>query len=199
MRYDRRSPAHERHEDVGRSDPSRGVRTHCAGRRDRRHEPRKGLEGFAARGVAASARAARCRPGDGAPRRPPHPLPRRAERPGASGRLAWLLPHVLERALRKPGKTAEGSRVMSESHAITIEKVLPYGPEKIWRTLTSSEMVARWLMPNDLAAVVGPRFNFRTTPMGDWDGVIDCEVLEADPPRLLCYSWQGGSDTNPAY
>jgi uncharacterized protein YndB with AHSA1/START domain len=32
---------------------------------------------------------------------------------------------------------------MSESHAITIEKVLPYTAEKIWRTLTSSEMVAR--------------------------------------------------------
>jgi uncharacterized protein YndB with AHSA1/START domain len=87
---------------------------------------------------------------------------------------------------------------MSETHAITIEKVLPYGPEKIWRTLTASEMVARWLMPNDFAAVVGRRFNFRTKPMGDWDGVVDCEVLAADPPRLLRYSWKGGSDTNPA-
>jgi len=24
-------------------------------------------------------------------------------------------------------------------------------------------------------------------------------VLEADPPRLLRYSWKGGSDANPAY
>lgn len=88
---------------------------------------------------------------------------------------------------------------MSESHAITIEKVLPYTAEKIWRTLTSSEMLARWLMPNDFAAVVGHRFNFRTKPMGDWDGVVDCQVLEADPPRLLRYSWKGGSDSNPAY
>jgi uncharacterized protein YndB with AHSA1/START domain len=88
---------------------------------------------------------------------------------------------------------------MSKTHAITIEKVLPYTAEKIWRTLTSSEMLARWLMPNDFAAVVGHRFNFRTKPMGDWDGVVDCEVLEADPPRLLRYSWRGGSDSNPAY
>jgi uncharacterized protein YndB with AHSA1/START domain len=88
---------------------------------------------------------------------------------------------------------------MSETHAITIEKVLPYGPEKIWRTLTSSAMIARWLMPNDFVAEVGRRFNFRTKPMGDWDGVVDCEVLAADPPRLLRYSWKGGSDTNPAY
>jgi uncharacterized protein YndB with AHSA1/START domain len=88
---------------------------------------------------------------------------------------------------------------MSENHAITIEKVLPYTAEKIWRTLTSSDMVARWLMPNDFAAIVGHRFNFRTKPMGDWDGVVDCEVLAADPPRLLRYSWKGGSDANPAY
>jgi len=88
---------------------------------------------------------------------------------------------------------------MSETHAITIEKVLPYGPEKIWRTLTSSEMIARWLMPNDFAAIVGHRFNFRTKPIGDWDGVVHCEVLEADPPRLLSYSWKGGSDANPAF
>jgi uncharacterized protein YndB with AHSA1/START domain len=88
---------------------------------------------------------------------------------------------------------------MSENHAITIEKVLPYPPEKIWRTLTSSEAIAKWLMPNDFAAEVGHRFNFRTKPMGDWDGVVRCEVLEADPPRLLRYSWQGGSDANPAY
>ena len=88
---------------------------------------------------------------------------------------------------------------MSDTHAITIEKVLPYTADKIWRTLTSSAMIARWLMPNDFAAVVGHRFNFRTKPMGDWDGVVDCEVLEADPPRLLRYSWNGGSDANPAY
>lgn len=88
---------------------------------------------------------------------------------------------------------------MSDTHAITIEKVLPYRPEKIWRTLTSSEMVARWLMPNDFVAEVGRRFNFRTKPMGDWDGVVDCEVLAADPPLLLRYSWKGGSDANPAY
>ena len=88
---------------------------------------------------------------------------------------------------------------MSESHAITIEKVLPYTAEKIWRTLTSSAMIARWLMPNDFVAEVGHHFNFRTKPMGDWDGVVDCEVLAADPPRLLRYSWKGGSDANPAY
>ena len=88
---------------------------------------------------------------------------------------------------------------MRDTAAIVVEKVLPYPPEKIWHTLTQSELIARWLMPNDFTPLVGHRFNFRTKPMGDWDGVVDCEVLAADPPRLLRYSWKGGSDANPAY
>ncbi|WP_050421145.1 SRPBCC family protein [Bradyrhizobium tropiciagri] len=88
---------------------------------------------------------------------------------------------------------------MSETHAITVEKVLPYAADRIWRTLTTSELLMKWLMPNDFQPSVGHRFNFRTKPMGDWDGVVHCEVLDCDPPRLLRYSWKGGADTNPDY
>jgi uncharacterized protein YndB with AHSA1/START domain len=88
---------------------------------------------------------------------------------------------------------------MSETRAITVEKLLPHAPEKIWHTLTMSELIGKWLMPNDFAPQVGRRFTFRTKPMGDWDGVVHCEVLDCDPPRLLRYSWKGGSDSNPAY
>ena len=88
---------------------------------------------------------------------------------------------------------------MGETHAITVEKVLPYAADKIWRTLTTSDLLMKWLMPNDFVAAVGHRFNFRTKPMGDWDGVVHCEVLDCDPPRLLRYSWKGGADTNPEY
>jgi uncharacterized protein YndB with AHSA1/START domain len=88
---------------------------------------------------------------------------------------------------------------MSETRAIVIEKVLPYAPEKIWRTLTRSELIARWLMPNDFEPVVGHRFTFKTKPMGGWDGIVHCEILESEPPRLLRYSWTGGSDSNPNY
>lgn len=88
---------------------------------------------------------------------------------------------------------------MSETHAITIEKVLPYPPERIWRTLTKSELIAKWLMPNDFEPVVGYRFTFQTKPMGDWDGTVHCQVLQCDPPHLLRYSWKGGSDSNPDY
>lgn len=86
---------------------------------------------------------------------------------------------------------------MSETHAIVVEKILPYAPEKIWHTLTQGERIAKWLMPNDFEARLGHRFTFRTKPMGDWDGVVHCEVLQCDPPHLLRYSWKGGTDSNP--
>jgi uncharacterized protein YndB with AHSA1/START domain len=91
---------------------------------------------------------------------------------------------------------------MSETamqHAIIVERVLAHPPEKIWRVLTDAALIKQWLMPNDFRAEVGHRFHFRTKPMGDWDGVVDCKVLDCDPPRLLRYSWIGGSKTNAAY
>jgi uncharacterized protein YndB with AHSA1/START domain len=88
---------------------------------------------------------------------------------------------------------------MSETHAIEVEKLLPFSPERVWRTLTRSDLLAKWLMPNDFEPVVGYRFTFQTKPMGDWDGIVHCEVLQCDPPLLLSYSWAGGSDSNPAY
>jgi uncharacterized protein YndB with AHSA1/START domain len=80
-----------------------------------------------------------------------------------------------------------------------VEGVLPHAPEIVWKTLTTAELIGRWLMPNDFVAAVGKTFTFRTKPMGDWDGVVHCEVLEVVPNRKLVYSWKGGSDSNPNY
>jgi len=77
--------------------------------------------------------------------------------------------------------------------------VLPHAPEVVWRALTTADLIGRWLMPNDFAPVVGKSFTFRTKPMGSWDGVVHCEVLEVVPNRKLVYSWSGGSDDNPKY
>jgi len=77
--------------------------------------------------------------------------------------------------------------------------VLPHAPEVVWTALTTADLIGRWLMPNDFAPVVGKTFTFRTKPMGGWDGVVHCEVLEVVPNRKLTYSWKGGSDDNPKY
>jgi uncharacterized protein YndB with AHSA1/START domain len=85
------------------------------------------------------------------------------------------------------------------ARSIIVEGDFPYPPEKVWRALTEAELISQWLMPNNFQAIVGTRFTFKTKPMGDWDGVVHCEVLLAEPPRLLRYSWMGGSETNSKY
>jgi uncharacterized protein YndB with AHSA1/START domain len=73
------------------------------------------------------------------------------------------------------------------TRAIVVERVMPHPPEKIWRALTQSPLIAEWLMQNDFRPVVGHRFNFRAQPMAGWNGIADCEVLIVEPPR--CLAW----------
>ncbi|OCJ17526.1 ATPase [Rhizobium sp. AC44/96] len=83
---------------------------------------------------------------------------------------------------------------------IVVDEVFPHAPETIWRTLTSGDMIARFLMkPNGFEPVVGNRFTFQTTPAGEWDGVIHCEVVDVEPNRHFAYSWKGGHATNVGY
>jgi uncharacterized protein YndB with AHSA1/START domain len=75
------------------------------------------------------------------------------------------------------------------------EVVYPYPPERVWRALTEPEALAQWAMENDFKPIVGHKFQFRAKPQPGWRGIVDCEVLEVDPPRRLSYSWQG----DPSY
>jgi uncharacterized protein YndB with AHSA1/START domain len=82
-----------------------------------------------------------------------------------------------------------------ETRSIVVERTMPHSAEKVWRALTTSEVIARWLMPNDFALQPGHRFNFRSTPIPNaWNGVTDCEVIEIDAPWKLVYSWSASGD-----
>lgn len=83
-----------------------------------------------------------------------------------------------------------------QTRAIVVEEVLPHAPSLVWKALTTSELIARWLMSNDFELVVGRKFNFKAKPMGDWNGIVDCKVLAVEPDRRLVYSWKGGSAPN---
>ena len=80
----------------------------------------------------------------------------------------------------------------SETRSVVVERELPHPPAKIWRALTQPHLMEEWLMKNDFAPRVGHRFNLRT----DWGGVLDCEVIEADPPHRLVYSWGDGTESD---
>jgi uncharacterized protein YndB with AHSA1/START domain len=87
-----------------------------------------------------------------------------------------------------------------DTHDIVVDEVLPHAPETIWRTLTTGELIARWLMaPTGFEPVKGKRFTYQTKPAGAWDGTIRCEVLEVVPNERFSYSWKGGDDANTGY
>jgi uncharacterized protein YndB with AHSA1/START domain len=88
---------------------------------------------------------------------------------------------------------------MTATKTITVEYDLPHAPAKVWRVLTEPKLLENWLMPNDIAPVPGHKFTFKTKPMGEWDGIIHCEVLSVEPNKRLAYSWVGGSDKNQGW
>jgi len=75
------------------------------------------------------------------------------------------------------------------NRTLTIERELPHPQEKVWRALTEGQLIDEWLMKSDFKPVVGHRFQFRSTPVPNWNGIIDSEVLVLDPITRLSYSW----------
>ena len=84
------------------------------------------------------------------------------------------------------------------TNAIETDAFLAHPPARVWRVLTDPDLLASWLMPNDLRAEVGHRFTFPTDPLPGqgFDGIVHCQVLALEQPRLLRISWvAGGIDT----
>lgn len=75
------------------------------------------------------------------------------------------------------------------TRSVVVERVVPHPPEKVWRALTEGPLMEQWLMANDFRPVVGHRFRLRTTPMPQWNGVVDSEVLVVEPHERLAYRW----------
>ena len=76
------------------------------------------------------------------------------------------------------------------TQTVITDRTFPHAPEKLWRALPESQLIAQWLMNNDFEPVVERKFQFRAEPMPHWDGVIDCEVLIIDPLKRLSYTWR---------
>jgi uncharacterized protein YndB with AHSA1/START domain len=80
----------------------------------------------------------------------------------------------------------------TETLSVVVEREIAHPPEKIWRALTQPHLIADWLMQNDFKPDTGHKFRLTTTPHGDWNGIIDCQVLAVEPNKSLTYSWGSG-------
>jgi uncharacterized protein YndB with AHSA1/START domain len=91
---------------------------------------------------------------------------------------------------------------------IRIVRDYPQPPDQVWRALTDPALIPRWTStgaggrPEGFATTVGATFRYVAKPRLGWSGIVECEVLESDEPRLLRYSWadpSGGEVTEVAY
>ncbi len=73
---------------------------------------------------------------------------------------------------------------------LRFEAFYRHSPDRVWRALTDSKAIAKWLMENDFIPEVGHRFQLRAKPQPGWSGIVNCEVLEVKEPERLTYSWK---------
>jgi len=81
---------------------------------------------------------------------------------------------------------------------IVLEQTYPYSIEHVWEALTDPAAVADWLMPGNFKPVVGHKLQFHCEPHPEFDGRIDVEILKADKPNQLSYSWKTDNMNTPS-
>ena len=80
---------------------------------------------------------------------------------------------------------------------LRFEAFYPHPPEQVWKALTDSAALAKWLMPGEFEPRVGFRFSFgsnESSRLAKVEGV----VLEAQIPNLLRYTWQDSGEDGEA-
>jgi len=88
---------------------------------------------------------------------------------------------------------------------IRITREYPHPVTKLWRAVTDPGLVPRWTStgrggrPEGFSSEVGTHFRFVGKPLPGWRGTVDCEVLEADEPTVLRYSWVGDENGKATY
>jgi uncharacterized protein YndB with AHSA1/START domain len=83
--------------------------------------------------------------------------------------------------------------------AIRREILIPQPREQVWRAITESATLAEWMFPNDFEPRVGHQFTFQVplNPKLKFEGlVVQCEVLECEPPGRVVFSWSAGGLAN---
>ncbi len=81
----------------------------------------------------------------------------------------------------------------SQTESLSFEFDLQHSPEKVWRALTDPELLTEWLLPVvELKLEPGAAFTFKTQPYPGWDGIVNCQFLEVEAHRKLCYTWVVG-------
>ncbi|MFI5779688.1 SRPBCC domain-containing protein [Nocardia sp. NPDC051570] len=86
---------------------------------------------------------------------------------------------------------------------IELDHFYPHPPRKVWRALTTPDLMARWMMrTTGFEPVVGTEFRMRgrAVPQIGFSGEIRCEVMEVVAPRRLSLGWNDAhADTDTGW
>jgi uncharacterized protein YndB with AHSA1/START domain len=102
-------------------------------------------------------------------------------------------------------ETAAPYGVYPEPATVRLERRLPGPIERVWRYLTESDLRAQWLASGPMELRVGGvvDLTWRNDELSPGEKRAEgaghhhrqvTEVTAIDPPRLLSFSWQGGSE-----
>ena len=81
----------------------------------------------------------------------------------------------------------------SQSDTLSLEFELKHPPHKVWRALTEPALLTEWLLPVvELELEPGAAFKLQAPAFPDWDGSVNCKVLEVEEHRKLSYAWVVG-------
>lgn len=73
---------------------------------------------------------------------------------------------------------------------VQLEATYPHPPERVWKALTQSDKLSRWLMPTDFQPLIGFRFRMES-PGG---AAIRGKVIEIEDHQLIAFTWDDEDD-----
>jgi uncharacterized protein YndB with AHSA1/START domain len=77
-----------------------------------------------------------------------------------------------------------------QAESLTFDFDLPHPPEKVWRALTDPALLTEWLLPAvGFRLERGSPFTFQAPPQPGWDGIVNCRIVDLEPPARLSYRW----------
>lgn len=74
----------------------------------------------------------------------------------------------------------------ADGYLLRFERHLLHPMEKVWTALTTPALLAKWFAPGEIELSLGGRVYLAFT---DGDTVVDGQVTEFAPPRLLEFTW----------
>ena len=61
--------------------------------------------------------------------------------------------------------------------------------ETVWRYFADPDLLAGWLMRNNFTGKLQKEFQFFDRPSDDWDGTLNCKLVEFRRPAKIAFTW----------